>query len=132
MTDYVSIWAEACTVYASISHLVEIADRNQREALDLAIQVEKLKIENYELKQQLAIAASDSDFRIPNSAFHVAKWPNSQVPSRVQLLIDGNYEDGFWYVRNGMAKSVARDKVRLDVRIVRGWRPQPDTGEYHD
>ena len=132
MTNYLSIWAEAVQAYESLANVVKTADEAIRQSLDLAARVEKLEAENYELKQQLAIAASDSDFRIPNSAFHVAKWPNSQVPSRVQLLIDGNYEDGFWYVRNGMAKSVARDKVRLDVRIVRGWRPQPDTGEYHD
>ena len=125
MTDYLTVWSEAVQAYGSIANIVKAADKAQQQALDLAAQVEKLEAENYELKQQLAIAA-------PSSAFRVAEWPNSQVPSRVQLLIDGYYEDDFWYVRNGMAKSVARDKVRLDVRVVRGWRPQPDTGEYHD
>ena len=127
MTDYVSIWAEACTVYASISHLVEIADRNQREALDLAIQVEKLKIENHELKQQLAIAASDSDFRIPD-------WSHLRArgPSKVQLLIDGYYEDDFWYVRHGLASIDGWGRVRLDARIVRGWRPQPEAEVSND
>ena len=127
MTDYLSIWAEAVQAYGSIANIVKAADKAQREALNLAARVEKLEADNYALKQQLAIAASDSDFRIP-------EWPCSRArgPSKVQLLIDGYYEDNFWYVRDGMASVVSRGKVRLDVRIVRGWRPQPDTGEYHD
>ena len=127
MTDYLSIWAEAVQAYGSIANIVKAADKAQREALDLAARVEKLEAENYELKQRLAIAASDSDFRIP-------EWSHLRArgPSKVQLLIDGYYEDNSWYVRDGLASVVSRGKVRLDVRIVRGWRPQPDTGEYHD
>ena len=115
MTDYLSIWAEAVEAYGSIANIVKAADKAQREALDLAARVEKLEADNYALKQQLAIAASDSDFRIP-------EWPcvRARGPSKVQLLIDGYYEDNFWYVRDGMASVVSRGKVRLDVRIVRG------------
>ena len=125
MTDYLTVWSEAVQAYGSIANIVKAADKAQQQALDLAAQVEKLEAENYELKQQLAIAA-------PSSAFRVAEWPNSQVPSRVQLIIDGYYEDGFWYVRDGLVSLASTRRGRLDVRIVRGWRPQPDTGEYHD
>ena len=127
MTNYLSIWAEAVQAYESLANVVKTADEAIRQSLDLAARVEKLEAENYELKQQLAIAASDSDFRIP-------EWPHLRArgPSEVQLLIDGYYEDEFWYVRDGLASVVSTGRVRLDVRIVRGWRPQPDTGEYHD
>jgi hypothetical protein len=127
MANYLSIWAEAVQAYESLANVVKTADEAIRQSLDLAARVEKLEAENYELKQQLAIAASDSDFRIP-------EWPRVRArgPSKVQLLIDGYYEDSSWYVRDGLASVVSRGRVRLDVRIVRGWRPQPDTGECHD
>ena len=127
MANYLSIWAEAVQAYESLANVVKTADEAIRQSLDLAARVETLEAENYELKRQLAIAASDSDFRIP-------EWPcvRARGPSKVQLLIDGYYEDDFWYVRDGLASVVSRERVRLDVRIVRGWRPQPDTGEYHD
>ena len=127
MTDYLSIWAEAVQAYGSIANIVKAADKAQREALDLAARVEKLEAENYELKQRLAIAASDSDFRVPERPRLQARGP-----SEVQLLIDGYYEDGFWYVRDGLVSLASTRRGRLDVRVVRGWRPQPDTGEYHD
>ena len=127
MANYLSIWAEAVQAYESLANVVKTADEAIRQSLDLAARVDKLEAENYELKQQLAIAASDSDFRIP-------EWPRLRArgPSKAQLLIDGYYEDSSWYVRDGLASVVSRGRVRLDVRIVRGWRPQPDTGECHD
>jgi hypothetical protein len=127
MANYLSIWAEAVRAYESLANVVKTADEAIRQSLELAARVEKLEAENYELKQKLAIAASDSDFRIP-------EWSHLRArgPSKVQLLIDGYYEDNSWYVRDGLASVVSRGRVRLDVRIVRGWRPQPDTGECHD
>ena len=127
MANYLSIWAEAVRAYESLANVVKTADEATRQSLELAARVEKLEAENYELKQKLAIAASDSDFRIP-------EWSHLRArgPSKVQLLIDGYYEDNSWYVRDGLASVVSRGRVRLDVRIVRGWRPQPDTGECHD
>ena len=127
MTDYLSIWAEAVQAYGSIANIVKAADKAQREALDLAARVEKLEAENYELKRRLAIAASDSDLRVPERPRLQARGP-----SEVQLLIDGYYEDGFWYVRDGLVSLASTRRGRLDVRVVRGWRPQPDTGECHD
>ena len=127
MTNYLSIWAEAVQAYESLANVVKTADEAIRQSLDLAARVEKLEAENYELKQQLAIAASDSDFRVPERPRLQARGP-----SEVQLLIDGYYEDGFWYVRDGLVSLASTGRGRLDVRIVRGWRPQPDTGEYHD
>ena len=108
MTDYLSIWAEAVEAYGSIANIVKAADKAQREALDLAARVERLEVENYELKQRLAIAASDSDFRIP-------EWSHLRArgPSKVQLLIDGYYEDDFWYVRDGLASVVSLSLIHI-------------------
>ena len=125
MTDYVSIWAEAVQAYESLANVVKTADEAIRQSLDLAARVEKLEAENRELKDRLAIALLGS------SLFPVEYPEVTPVgPSRVQVLIDGIYEDGFWYVRYGLASVVGANRVRLDSRIVRGWKPDMEAS--HD
>lgn len=117
MSDYLSVWSEAVQAYGSIANIVKAADANMKRADDLAAQVEKLSDENYELKQRLEIALPDSAFRPIEEMVDTAR----AVP--VTLMIEGFAEDGFLYVRYGLASIVSAHRVRLDSRIVKGWKP---------
>lgn len=125
IVDQYTLWQSGAEAVNTVVLLIKSAESYRAQVKALTERVEWLRERNYELEQQLRVARPDSSFRL------VEFPPPEEVPDNVQILIEGNYEKGFWYIRHGLASVISRNKVRLDSRIVLGWRPE-DKGDSND